>query len=362
MLNNKTLRQLVELLSTDLIISQKKQLVSVNCSYCGKLKTIPKYLYLSQDKYFCDKSCSTKYKNAFGVWKDRDDKWQRNGEYITCDYCGKEYYVNQSKLKRINNELTFHTCSKECWSKYMQEHVNKIGKDHRDYKERTKWNCSYCGKEIEVYEYQTKKVNKHGETNCFCSKKCANAYKKTYTGDRSCTKEYYSNPDNKEKISKNAAKGCRQAQKNGKKLTKPHVKINEILEENNFSYENESLCHHYSLDILLNDFGLYIEIMGDYYHSNPMLEKYNDLEKLNNTQRSVWRNDKAKRSNLCRNRNIPLLNLWESDINKRPQLCEDLIKLYIQRDGALENYNSFNYNDDLSLKDNIILSYFERQQ
>lgn len=360
LLNGKTLRQLVILLSTDLLISQKKQCVTVNCSYCGKIKTIPKYIYLKQELHFCNKSCSTKYKNAFGVWKNKDNKEQRSGVYITCDYCGKEYYVNQSKLKRITNELTFHTCSKKCWSKYMQEHVNKSGKDHRDYKERVKWSCSYCGKEIEVYELQTKNINKHGETNIFCSKECANKYKSTYSGERACSRKYLDDPANKKRISENARKGQAQMVKNGRKHTNPHKKVNKILDNNNFAYENEKSCHHYSLDVALIDFGLYVEIMGDYYHSNPTVEKYNSIDKMNKTQRRVWRNDKAKRSNLCKNHGVKILNLWESDINKRPQLCEDLIKLFIQKDGVLDNYNSFNYNDNLTLNNEIVLPYFER--
>ena len=148
--------------------------------------------------------------------------------------------------------------------------------------------------------------------------------------------------------------------KNGRKHTNPHKKVNKILDNNNFAYENEKSCHHYSLDVALIDFGLYVEIMGDYYHSNPTVEKYNSIDKMNKTQRRVWRNDKAKRSNLCKNHGVKILNLWESDINKRPELCEDLIKLFIQKDGVLDNYNSFNYNDSLTLNNEIVLPYFER--
>lgn len=357
LLNNKTLLELVKFLSEELIIGRQEQLVEVQCSYCGKPKKVKKYLYLRQDDHFCNGSCSTKYKNEFGVWKDRSYEQYKNGVYLTCDYCGREYYVNQSKLKRVENEQGFHCCSLECKRQYMNKYVIKRGADNPQFK-RVVTKCSYCGKEIEIHEYRTKKVNKHGETNNFCSEECRDRYKSTYSGERACTREYFDNPDNKERISENARKGARAAQIKGTKMTGIHKAVNDILGTNKIKYENEKMCMFYSVDIWLSEYNLYIEIMGDYYHSTPL--KYS-LDSLNDTQKNVLRYDKAKRTNMFINNNIPILYLWETDINKRPEVCEALIKFYIENNGRLENYNSFNYNEDLTLKEKNILPYFEQK-
>lgn len=59
--------------------------------------------------------------------------------------------------------------------------------------------------------------------------------------------------------------------------------------------------------------------------------------------------------------NIEILYLWESDINLNLDLCEKLIQEYIEKDGILDNFHSFNYfidkNGNLRLKDIIAIPY-----
>ena len=52
--------------------------------------------------------------------------------------------------------------------------------------------------------------------------------------------------------------------------------------------------------------------------------------------------------------------LWEYDIVHNTKLCEELIKLYIDNNGVLDDYNSFNYSyiDQLKLNTDIIYPYF----
>lgn len=56
-----------------------------------------------------------------------------------------------------------------------------------------------------------------------------------------------------------------------------------------------------------------------------------------------------------------ILYLWENDIYNHTDICEKLILQYIQSEGKLDNYHSFNYfiNDQniLQLKENIIIPY-----
>ena len=57
---------------------------------------------------------------------------------------------------------------------------------------------------------------------------------------------------------------------------------------------------------------------------------------------------------------IDILYLWESDINKNPDLCDKLIRFYINNNGIIPNYHSFNWeliNNELCLKDKFTIPY-----
>ena len=101
--------------------------------------------------------------------------------------------------------------------------------------------------------------------------------------------------------------------------------------------------------------------MGDYWHSNPLASCNKDKE-LKYAQKVNLPKDKAKHTYVKKYYNFELLYLWESDIEKDETLCLKLIQKYINNNGILQDYNSFNYyvNDknELCLKDNITKPYF----
>ena len=102
-----------------------------------------------------------------------------------------------------------------------------------------------------------------------------------------------------------------------------------------------------------------IEVMGDYWHTSPL--KYNkDKYLINEMQQKQLHRDKIKYSYIMNHYKIPILYLWETDINNNPNLCTKLIDKYIQNGKILENYHSFNWqleNDNLSIKEDIITPY-----
>jgi hypothetical protein len=53
--------------------------------------------------------------------------------------------------------------------------------------------------------------------------------------------------------------------------------------------------------------------------------------------------DKAKHNYVLNNYKIELLYLWEHDLIDNPELCKQLIQLYIDNNGLLGDYHSFNY-------------------
>lgn len=271
---------------------------------------------------------------------------------IPCTYCGKENLYQRQYYK---NKM--HFCTSNCQAKYNTEFLT--GENNPSWR-RIEVKCAYCGKPKMIKPYELKQVNRFGESNHFCNVECQSKFQKiSYVGERAGANVFHRNPENKQRTIENARKAGLAGLKAGVQFSSIHKKVNEILENNHINYENEYQQDFYSMDMLLVDYGLFIEVAGDYWHSNPTI--YCNDSNRNETQKSITTRDKRKHTFVTKNINKKILYLWESDINKRPQLCEDLIKLYIQKDGVLDNYNSFNYNNDITLKDEIILPYFEQK-
>lgn len=100
--------------------------------------------------------------------------------------------------------------------------------------------------------------------------------------------------------------------------TKPQLIVNKILDELKIEYEREKILGFYSMDNYLPEYNLVIEIQGDYWHCNP--KKYDTP--INNIQCKAISRDKAKHTYLKKYYGIEILYLWESDINKYPELCK----------------------------------------
>lgn len=139
-------------------------------------------------------------------------------------------------------------------------------------------------------------------------------------------------------------------------MTEPHKKVTRLLEELSLIHTSEEQFGFYSVDIYLNKHNLIIEVMGDYWHANPI--KYKSVELLNKIQLNDINRDTRKETYIKRYRGIHILYLWESDINKRLNLCKLLIEEYVSNKGQLKNYHTFNYRmkkSDIVLNRSIVL-------
>ena len=66
---------------------------------------------------------------------------------LTCDHCGKEFWLHMSKYVRNRDELKNKFCSRKCSGQYWHENQIYSGAKSHMYKSKpTK--CAYCGKEI----------------------------------------------------------------------------------------------------------------------------------------------------------------------------------------------------------------------
>ena len=142
-----------------------------------------------------------------------------------------------------------------------------------------------------------------------------------------------------------------------KRITKPQIGVDNILEELNIKYVNEYNCKYYAIDNYLSDYNLMIEVNGDYFHSNPL-----KFTELNQMQIKGITRDKRKRTYIKRYKEIDILYLWESDIKNKPELCRELILEYVNNKGILSNYNSFNYllvEGKLVMNECIVIPYVD---
>lgn len=273
-----------------------------------------------------------------------------------CEYCKNIISVYPSVYKK-NLHLY---CSNEC---YWKDKPNKIdkGKDSKFYN-RIKTQCTFCGKTIEVIPHKYNTKNSYGDNNNFCSQKCYSEFRKIYyVGEKSPMFNYQFSEEQLLAIRKRQSKKSKDTNRLNSSI---QIKINEILDLNNITYQREYNIGYYSIDNFLTESGLIIEVMGDYWHSSPL--KYNECKyKINQIQERTLQHDKEKLSYIKNHYGISILYLWEQDINENPLLCEKLILKYIKEKGIIADYNSFNWelqNDKLFLKKDIIIPYQNKRK
>lgn len=336
-----------------------------NCDICGKEMRIKKSLYQElldgkRKTITCSYECAAKTKLT--------------GHDVTCDNCGKIFYRRQYHIDRKEHKF----CSLECQMEYQHKEKFEMRK------------CQICGKEFECSKISTQR---------FCSNKCNSEWQKTIVGENNpafksvkipctyCGKDHYVKPyklniqeyffcnekcrqdwyanvysqtdEWREKKREEAIK-ILESGAISKTQSKPQQIVDSILEKNNISFEREKSVKYYCIDNYLVESKLMIEVMGDYWHSNPL--KFSN--KINQIQYDRIPKDKAKHTYVKNKYNVEILYLWESDIYGNQNLCEKLILEYIKRNGKLYNYHSFNYclneNGDVCIKDNLIIPYQDK--
>lgn len=265
----------------------------------------------------------------------------------SCAECGKDTETFVRKALRQENIF----CSRKCYAMFRSKYY--IGAKASVYTKKPV-DCDWCGAEILIPKNKQESVNKFGESHHFCSHDCYAKYRsKYYVGEK-----LYNTGK------KMSAEYCNKVRQNTLKMyanggidrqTKPQRIVNDILSQIHIEYVNEYIVKYYALDNYLPYYNLAIEVMGDYFHSNPNMY---DKTMLNAIQRKDVVRDKRKRTYLAKYYNLPILYLWENDILNFPEKCKNLILLYVQNNGQLQDYQSYNYNEDMSLKTKIINPYF----
>lgn len=286
----------------------------IQCEYCGE--TV--YKTLSQlnkrEHHFCSNKCQSLLKR------------EQTFEHRACEICGEDFYVSKKSTQRF--------CSAKCQNQWQ---CRNTGFQNKRFKGGL-LKCKFCGKEFLVGQYRYDDNKEH-----FCSIQCRQDW---YS-------RVWSQSDEWKETSRRRAVNILNNNPVTTK-TKPQIKINEILDNLQIKYINEYPVIYYSIDNYLPDYNLAIEVMGDYWHSSPL--KY--VDKINDRQKHIVTRDKAKHTFIYQQYGIEILYLWENDIMKNESVCTALIQKYINQNGVLDNYHSFNYfmgNNQLQLKDELII-------
>lgn len=289
----------------------------VKCQNCGKEVYKTKSQYNKAKHHFCSTKCQKEFEHK-EKYEDRK-----------CEICGELFHVSKKSTQRF--------CSSECQCLWQTKQVGILNPKFT----RKEIECEYCGEKYFIRNYKVESIG-----HKFCSNKCRQAW---YA-------EVFSKDENwKEESKKRAVRILENKQLDTN--TKPQKIINSVLNDMGVSYINEKGFKYYAVDNYLNDSNLIIEVMGDFWHCNPT--KYSSSNKYDIHKKRIPR-DKAKHTYFKNNYNIEILYLWEYDIYNNLDICKALIDKYINNNGILQNYNSFNYhleNGNLVLNNNIIIPY-----
>lgn len=277
------------------------------------------YHYNKMKHHFCSSECTIAYRHDIAY------------EHRTCEICEKDMYVFKKSSQRF--------CGSICQSKWQK---TRTGLDNPRF-EGKEISCDWCGKKYCKSGYKLK-VQRH----FFCSTQCRQDW---------YAKVWSQQPEWKEESRIRAAK-ILESGLISQTQSEPQLILNRMLDNMKIKYENEYNIKYYTVDNYLFELNLFIEVMGDYWHCNPI--KYSSIKYQR--QRENIRRDKAKHTYILEQYNIPILYLWETDLVKNQDLCKALIEKFVTKNGMLDNYNSFNYHledNSLYLNDEIILAYNE---
>jgi ribosomal protein L28 len=233
-----------------------------------------------------------------------------------CPICGKSFET------RKNDQRTY--CSLQCQIEWQKQYP-KTGKDHHSYKHDMEHTviCDWCGISFEAGAYQVS----HGKR--FCSNDCRRDW---FAKDWSQREEW---KQNRREWAVNLMENTFM----NNPMTSPQIIVNNILNDLKIKFINEKGYKNVSVDNYLIDYNLIIEVMGTYWHCDH--RKYETIPY--DMQVTRIKMDKIKHSYIKNIEDIEILYLWEKDLCDNYELCYNLVKEYIDKNGKLNNYNSFNY-------------------
>lgn len=113
-------------------------------------------------------------------------------------------------------------------------------------------------------------------------------------------------------------------------LNNIETKVFDILKQLHLSVQTQVKLDKYTVDFLIDDKYI-VEVYGDFWHCNP--EKYSPSyfnRGKRKTAEQIWMRD-ACRKETFESQGYKFLSLWETEINKNPQLIRKKLKQLITK-------------------------------
>lgn len=331
------------------------------CSKCKKELPLTEYYFQRQKRTkdgwnrMCKECCGSKYGIPRRNWTDEEDRiLRKHFPYMSNQDLVDKFFNYRNAGQIANRARTFNLYKDKDYLYKMQtekaiKHL-KLIPDQRGAKS-PRWNsekvkCDYCGKEFYINQYK-KSINKYN----FCSVECKRKFQ-SYV-QLGSNNPNFGNEWTTEKKIQAGERAVKQLLERDFKFeeTEPERITKNILEKLDIKYEKEYDCKYYLTDFYLIDYQLMIEVQGNFFHCNPLMN-------LNNSRKNkILAKDRRKHTYIKNKYNIEVLYLWEKDLKDNKDLCCKLIKKYINNCGKLNNYHSYNYfldNNCLKIKDDLI--------
>jgi G:T-mismatch repair DNA endonuclease (very short patch repair protein) len=235
---------------------------SVMCSVCGRsFETVG-------SKKLAHKTCSPECANkARGQTTAPSKKIQ-----VPCDECGAMMERFPSRINPRNY------CSRQCRGAANTRLNTGVQRTS------TITTCLYCGKPVKKFRSRLRDTDR-----AFCNNACYHAWDALYK----------STPDM-------LARLCERLRDNFGKPSKLEDRVAQWLNDNGLPYERQTTLNVYSMDFKVGH--AYIEVQGCYWHGCPACNLL-----YTPRQQQQQAKDRSK-ATYCRKRNIPLLTIWEHDI------------------------------------------------
>lgn len=331
------------------------------CSKCNRSLPLTGYYFHKNNRRkdgwntVCKQCCGSKYGEPRRYWsEDEDNMLITNFPHMSNqDLVDKFFpYRNVGQIAARARSLNLYKDDEYLYEMQVEKalkHLELIpdqkGSNSPCWNSK-KTKCDFCGDEFYTTPYKLS-INK----NNFCSVECKGKF-------QSYTQVGVGNPNfgntwddiQREEARERAVKQLLDMDFKFEE-TYPEKATRELLENLNIKYEKEYDCKYYLIDFYLIDYGLMIEVQGNFFHCNPTMN-------IDNSRRSkILAKDKRKHTYIRNTYGIEVLYLWEEDLKTNIDLCEKLILEYVNNYGMLRDYHSYNYSlclDKLMLNDNLV--------
>lgn len=298
-------------------------LVTRKCSYCQSIfERDERPSQPKRKRYFCNQNCFIKWRQESPEYRN-----PKTLQTVICVNCGRK-----RKLARNDSDTAINRyCGLDCYYEWLAKNGQPATQ------KRVYFNCEFCGKEFSKPKCHANRAKRH-----FCSDECHGKYKSSLpTGSSplftqqliecdTCSKLFYKKPSH---MGENnfCSKKCQTTWQNTPEMkqfyrekmldtlstyprrTKPESIVAEYFTSQNIEFtEQETINNRFCVDFLIKSptaKGIIIEVLGDYFHCNPLMYP----APINNMQKENLANDKRK-FNYLKKCGYIVYGIWEKDI------------------------------------------------